>query len=174
MRRIFIGLALALCFQATMVNAAKADTEYVSLMQLFEDFREQFRISDRATYLATVSERSVAMEFKGLIDFERRLAAFKDDDWPVSRQVDLRLIRAEMNGLRFAHTVTRPWSMDPGYYADFAREIGYGHRFPLSSRALAEFSRYLKATGPIFANARDNLSDVGKIPRGTRAAAATT
>ena len=65
----------------------------------------------------------------------------------VSRQVDLRLIRAEMNGLRFAHTVTRPWSTDPGYYADFVREIGYGHRFPLSSRALAEFSRYLKATG---------------------------
>mgnify|MGYP001157500898 FL=1 len=165
MRRIFIGVVLALCFQATMVNAATADTEYVSLLQLFEDFREQFRITDRATYLATVSERSVKMEFEELLNFEQRLAAFKDHDWPVSRQVDLRLIRAEMNGLRFAHTVTRPWSTDPGYYADFVREIGYGHRFPLSSRALADFSRHLKAIGPIFANARDNLSDVETIPR---------
>src|ERR1700687_4265485 len=48
--------------------------------------------------------------------YQQRLQAIDPRSWPVAQQVDLQIVRAEMNGLDFDHRVLRRWARKPGVY----------------------------------------------------------
>jgi len=45
-----------------------------------------------------------------------RLQSFETDNWPIDKQVDWHLVRAEMNGYDFNQRVLQPWVRDPAFY----------------------------------------------------------
>lgn len=93
--------------------------------------------------------------------------------WPVARQVDYHLVRAEMNGLDFNHRVLRPWARDPAFYlsvwtdqSDTPAHEGPTHHailelwmysFPLSAADEARLAAELKTIPPLLRQARENL-----------------
>jgi hypothetical protein len=133
---------------------------------LFEDFREfqEVKIIDGVPdYTATAMEK----RWRGLEDYQSRLAATKIADWPVSQQVDYHLVRAEMNGLEFYHRVLKPWSTDPAFYLMSQGGAGpamsgfeglWRIDIPLSDEDKIEYQTLLRAVPRIYEQAKINLT----------------
>lgn len=111
-----------------------------------------------------------------LPDFEQlrtRLDAFDISDWPIDKQVDWHLVRAEMNGFDFNYRVLQPWARDPAYYqsvwtykSDVPAHEGPTHHaltelwtyeFPLSAAEEQRLIADLSVIPPLNAQARRNL-----------------
>ena len=58
----------------------------------------------------------MAIQHAMLPSMRARLDALDPSGWPVARQIDWHLVRAEMNGLDFDHRIRRPWAHDPAFY----------------------------------------------------------
>src|SRR5262249_29602590 len=97
---------------------------------------------------------------------------------PLPLRNDVKLIRAEMNGLDFDHRVLSPWTRDPSFYvtvfgeqsdqparegewADAAVEL-WQLKFPLSPAAEKELLAGLRVAPPLLTQARTNLTGNGK------------
>ena len=116
---------------------------------------------------------AMAAQRRGLADFQRRLAAFKTEGWPVSQQVDWHIVRAEMNGLDFDHRVIRPWANNPAFYVSVfpdqsdqpAREghFAYGgvelwsYEFPLTAERAERLAAGIRAVPKLLDQAKRNL-----------------
>jgi len=98
--------------------------------------------------------------------------------WPIAQQVDLHLVRAEMNGLDFDHRVLRPWANNPAFYvtvftsesdqparegphADAAVEV-WTYKFPLAEEDARRLGSELRVIPPLLQQARTNLVGTGK------------
>ena len=151
-----------------------ADQEgYERLVSLFEQWREFAEPPLRdgapdygAERMATVAE--------GVTRFRERLRSIEIDGWPVERQVDWHLLRAEINGLDFHHRVLRPWNRDPAFYqtvwtyqSDTPAHEGPTHdrllelwtyAFPLSDPEQRRLAEDLAVIPPLLAQARENLT----------------
>ena len=57
-----------------------------------------------------------------LEEMQQRLRAIDTTGWRIPEQVDLHIVRAEMNGMLYNLTVLTPWSRDPAYYASIRPE----------------------------------------------------
>ena len=109
--RCATGLALLfLC-----VSAWADSLTYDDLLQLFADWRafESPPLLDGAPDYTAERFTAREPEFAAL---QKRLESFEIDDWPVPRQVDWHLVRAEMNGYDFNRRVLMPWARDPAFY----------------------------------------------------------
>lgn len=161
------GLLLLCCLVGTPWALAKGNGSHDELLALFEEFRDfqEVRIVDGVPdYTAATMEK----QWRGLEDYQRRLAAFDITGWPVSQQIDWHLVRAEMNGLDFYHRVLAPWSSDPAFYLMTQGGAGpamsgfeglWRHEPPFSDEERSEVQTLLRAIPKIYDQARTNLTD---------------
>jgi uncharacterized protein DUF885 len=113
-------------------------------------------------------------QHRALDGYRKRLAAIDPAGWPVPRQVDYHLVRAEMNGLDFDHRVLQPWARNPAFYVTVvgdesdqpAREGPFAFGtvglwewpFPLSATRAEELASRLQPIPGLLRQARQNLT----------------
>jgi hypothetical protein len=142
----------------------------VALYREWRDF-ERPEFVDR---VPDYSASAMAAQHRELPDWQTRLAALYDEDWPVSTKVDWHLVRAEMNGLDFDHRVRQPWRRDPAFYvmiyaaeSDVPAHEGptihgfidtWTYDYPLSSPDAQELADRIGAIPPLLDQAKTNLT----------------
>jgi hypothetical protein len=150
---------------------------YDDLLALFKEWRAFQRpavVNGAPDYTA----RAMADQRARLEGYQRRLVAIDASGWPIDRQVDHHIVRAEMNGLDFDHRVLKPWANNPAFYVTVffnesdqpAREGHYAYgsvelwsyRFPLSPDDGAKVSEGLRAIPPLLEQAKTNLVGQGR------------
>jgi hypothetical protein len=152
---------------------AQSGLEYDDLLTLFAEWREfeSPPLLDGAPDY-TVERFEVRQPvYKAL---RERLDAFVIDEWPVPRQVDWHLVRAEMNGYDFNRRILKPWERDPAFYntvwtyrSDVPGHEGPTHHglvelwtyeFPLSESEQQRLARELAVIAPLTEQAKVNLT----------------
>src|SRR5262245_59983151 len=116
-----MALATLLLGAAGAVAAKERAVQNLDLIMLFSDWRafERPPMRDGAPdYTAA----TFARRHETLKDYRERLAAIDPSAWPVEKQVDYQLLRAEMNGLDFYIDVLKPWARDPAFYSSIYTE----------------------------------------------------
>jgi len=147
------------------------------LVALFQDWRA-FQHPVLADGVPDYTEAAMVAQYRRLAGMRQRLDAIDPHGWPVGRQVDWHVVRAEMNGLDFDHRVLRPWANNPAFYVTFfpsqsdqpAREgpLAYGavelwsYRFPLSAADAAAIERGVRVIPALLRQARGNLVGNGR------------
>ncbi len=147
--------------------------DYDDLLNLFAEWREFERpplLEGAPDYTAdTFRDRYTVFG-----QLQARLADYDIDGWPIPRQVDWHLIRAEMNGFDFNHRILKPWVRDPAYYdtvwmnrSDVPAHEGptnhavveiWTYDFPLSRADEERLIRELSAIPPLMKQAQRNLT----------------
>lgn len=144
---------------------------------LFSQWRE-FQRPPRVAAVPDYSAKAMAGQARALPSWLARVDALDVSSAPLPLRNDVRLIRAEMNGLDFDQRVLSPWTRDPAFYitvfdeqsdqparegewADAAVEL-WSLKFPLSAAAERELLDGLHVVPPLLAQARKNLTGNGK------------
>ena len=179
------GVAWVCVFAAVAISASCGGTgsapatgaPYEDLTRLFADWRA-FQRPVLVDGLPDYSAAAMAAQYRDLARFKSRLDAISTRGWPVARQVDWHLVRAEMNGLDFDHRVLRPWANNPAFYVTFfpsqsdqpAREgpLAYGavelwsYEFPLSAENALRIDEGIRMIPPLLRQAKGNLVGSGR------------
>ena len=158
-------------------NAAAADTmkseNYKDLLTLFSDWRafEHPPLMDGAPdYTAATFDR----RYEEFQEYRHRLQSIDTSSWPITRQVDWHIVRAEMNGFDFNYRVLQPWVRDPAYYQSIWAERSdvpghegpthhavtelWTYRFPLSADEERRLISDLEVIPPLMRQAQKNLT----------------
>jgi hypothetical protein len=162
-------LLLACSFPAS----AKGDGTYDDLLELFADFRA-FERPPWSEGAPDYTAERFADRYRELQEYRTRLEAIDPRGWPIPRQVDWHLVRAEMNGFDFNYRVLKPWARDPAFYetiwmqrSDVPGHEGPTHhaltelwtyRFPLSAGEEKRLIADLGVIPPLMQQARRNLT----------------
>ena len=85
------------------------------LVEFFFEWRA-YVAPDMPNGVPDYSVGAMAAQHAALPIWYNRLSAFDTTGWSVSEQIDWYLLWIELNGLDFAHRVTRPWTNDPAFY----------------------------------------------------------
>jgi len=140
---------------------------------LFTQWRE-FQRPPRVGGVPDYSAKAMASQAKALQGWLARANALDVSSAPLPLRNDVKLIRAEMNGLDFDHRVLSPWTRDPSFYvtvfeegsdqpareaewADAAVEL-WTLKFPLSADAERQLLEGLRVVPPLLTQARTNLT----------------
>ena len=167
-------VSLVLALTAMAMAASPADTDLFSLFREWRAFQKPPRRDGVPDYTAA----AMAAQHRALASWPRRLAAMDSSRWPIAQQVDLHLVRAEMNGLDFDHRVLRPWANNPAFYvtvftsesdqparegphADAPVEV-WTYKFPLADEDARRLGSELRVIPPLLQQARTNLVGTGK------------
>jgi hypothetical protein len=151
---------------------AQSGLEYDDLLTLFAEWREfeSPPLLDGAPDYTVERFEARQPVYKAL---RERLDAFVIDEWPVPRQVDWHLVRAEMNGYDFNRRILKPWERDPAFYntgtyrSDVPGHEGPTHHglvelwtyeFPLSESEQQRLARELAVIAPLTEQAKVNLT----------------
>ncbi len=111
-------LAGALMLAPSLGASAHAQGRtYDQLLTLFKEWRTFEDAPRLASGIPDYSPATNARRLAGLRRLQSRLAAIDTTGWPIKEQVDLHIVRAEMNGMEYFHRVLQPWARDPAYYA---------------------------------------------------------
>jgi hypothetical protein len=97
--------------------AASQERGYGRLVALFNEWRTFEEPPRLAGGVPDYAPATNARRLAGLRRLRARLAAIDTTGWPVRDQVDLHLVRAEMNGMDYHLRVLQPFARDPAYYA---------------------------------------------------------
>ena len=165
-------MVLTMAISATQA-VGQSPGSYDALVSLFSEWRafERPPLRDGAPdYTAATFQRRHAE----LANWQARLAAIKPDAWPIARQVDYHVVRAEMNGFDFYVRVLQPWVRDPAWYVSIwtaqsdtpAHEGPTNHAaielwqysFPLDAKSERKLTAELRTIAPLLAQARGNLT----------------
>ena len=161
--------AFAIVIDATQARPGPYE-DLVSLFNQFLDFDPPKLLGGAPDYsAASLGRRRIALN-----QFQARLAAIQTRGWPISRQVDYALVKAELNALDFNLRVLKPWARDPAFYQSIWTEQSdtpahegptnhaiidlWTYSFPLSAAAQAKLSRELQTIPPLLLQARTNLT----------------
>jgi hypothetical protein len=147
-------------------------THYEDLVSLFGEWRS-FQRPKLVDGVPDYTAAAMAAQRRELVNWQRRLAAIDPSGWPISRQVDYHVVRAEMNGLDFDHRVLKPWARNPAFYVTVfteesdqpAREgpLAYGavelwtYTFPLTAERAAQMDSGIRTIPNLLAQAKANL-----------------
>src|SRR6266496_4646423 len=147
-------------------------TRYDDLVSLFTEWRS-FQRPKLVDGVPDYTAAAMTTQQRELVNWQRRLAAIDPSGWPISRQVDYHVVRAEMNGLDFDHRVLKPWARNPAFYtvviaseSDTPLHEGpvmagaielWRLSFPLPAAEVAPFRARLQAIPRILEEARGNL-----------------
>jgi hypothetical protein len=164
-----------LCCSLSLLGAcsqARADG-YPELLNLFAEWRS----FERPPLLDGAPDYTAERFASRHEDFERlraRLEAISPNEWPIERQVDWHLVRAEMSGYDFNYRVLRPWARDPAFYetiwtyrSDVPGHEGPTHHaltelwtyeFPLSESEQQRLLSDLSVIPPLMKQAQRNLT----------------
>jgi len=173
-----VGVMTAcLLVAATLVGSdatvsPRRSTHYEDLVSLFGEWRS-FQKPKLVGGVPDYTTAAMAAQRRELVNWQRRLAAIDPSGWPISRQVDYHVVRAEMNGLDFDHRVLKPWARNPGFYVTVfteesdqpAREgpFAYGavelwtYTFPLTAEHAAQMDTGIRTIPKLLAQAKANL-----------------
>lgn len=121
------------------------------------------------------SAGTMAAKAAALPGWRKRLDSIDTKDWTLNQKNDLRLVRAEMNGLDFNLRVLRPWARDPAFYvtiwperSDVPSREGpvaypeiqlYNYHFPLSPSADRELTARIAMVPALLTEAKANLKE---------------
>src|SRR5438105_42926 len=171
--RLFATAALLGSCAAAIAAPVPRSTGYEDFLSFFAGWRAFQRpklLGGVPDYTAT----SMLAQHEELAGWQRRLAAFDVTGWPVAHQIDLDIVRAEMNGLEFDHRVLQPWARNPAFYATVFDEQSdqparegpqasgsielWRYRFPLTSQQAADLATALQPVPALLEQARKNLT----------------
>lgn len=155
-------------------DAKQPTAGYAALVKLFEQWRE-FEHPAMHGDVPDYGPGAMAAKAAALPAWQKRLSAIDTQGWPIAQLNDLKLVRAEMNGLDFNLRVLRPWARDPAFYVsvwpsrtDVPSREGpnvypqielYTYRFPLSSAAQTELVARIGSIPELLTEARQNLKE---------------
>jgi len=153
-------------------SATSLGSSHADLITFFHEWRE-FQAPRLVDGVPDYSPDAMAAQHRELADYQARLAAFDKTGWSVAEQVDVHVIRTEMNGLDFDHRVTRPWARNPAFYmmifnaqSDVPAHEGpvvhgwidtWTYEYPLSSQDAAELAERFGTIPGLLAQAKTNL-----------------
>jgi len=156
--------------------AAPAD-RYEELVALFRDWRS-FQSPKLVDGVPDYGASSMAAQARELAAFRKRLADMDPSGWPIARQVDYHVVRAEMNGLDFDYRVLKPWANNPGFYVTVFTEESdqpsregpfasgavelWTYTFPLTADAASRLDPGVRAIPKLLAQAKTNLVGNGR------------
>ncbi len=167
------SIALASCAGSSPSPTQAKSTSYDDLVALFAEWRA-FQKPRLVDGVPDYSRSAMREQYGALADYRTRLAGIDRAGWPVARQVDYDLLRAEMNGLEFDHRVLEPWARNPAFYVTVvadesdqpAREGPFASgtvglwewKFPLSSNQADDLAARLAPIPNLLKQARENLT----------------
>ncbi|HEY3171523.1 MAG TPA: DUF885 family protein [Thermoanaerobaculia bacterium] len=168
--------ATSLVGSAVTISSQRS-TRYEDLASLFTEWRS-FQRPKLVDGVPDYAARAMAAQRSELVKWERRLAAINPSGWPINRQIDYLVVRAEMNGLHFDHRVLQPWANNPAFYVTVfteesdqpAREgpFAYGavelwtYTFPLTPERAAQMDSEIRTIPKLLAQAKANLVGNGR------------
>jgi hypothetical protein len=175
--RAAVALVVASSAGAIPSPVPPASTSYDDLVALFADWRG-FQKPRIVGGVPDYTKKAMDAQHRALDGYRKRLAAIDSAGWPVARQVDYHLLRAEMNGLDFDHRILQPWAKNPAFYVTVvadesdqpAREgpFAFGTvglwewTFPLSSDQADQLAARLSSIPGLLQQARGNLTGNGR------------
>src|SRR5437870_5408378 len=175
--RAVVALVLASCAGRSPEPTQPRSASYEDLVALFADWRA-FQKPPLVNGVPDYTRAAMGSQRRALPDYRRRLASIDPSGWPVMRQVDYHVVRAEMNGLDFDHRVLEPWANNPAFYVTVvadesdqpAREgpFAFGavevwsYTFPLTPEAAARMEAGLRVVPRLLEQAKTNLVGNGK------------
>jgi hypothetical protein len=152
-------------------------TRYEDLVSLFADWRS-FQKPKVVDGVPDYTAPAMAAQKRELASYQSRLASIDPGSWPIARQADYHVVRAEMNGLDFDHRVLRPWANNPAFYVTVfteesdqpAREgpFAWGavelwtYAFPLTTENAAKVDAGVRTIPKLLAQAKTNLVGKGR------------
>jgi len=172
----YFSIILLFCLFTTNGQSTR-DESYQELESLFQDWRsfETPPLYERAPDYRLETFTSRNSDFKIL---QERLKTISTASWPIEKQVDWQIIRAEMNGYDFNQRILKPWERDPAFYktiwtsrSDVPAHEGPTHHallevwqyeFPLSKEKQAQFLAELMVIPSLNAQAKINLTGNAK------------
>ena len=174
--RLCCAMAIAALFLGGILSgSARAASEpdgYSMLVDLFQQWRE-FEHPVMKNNVPDYSTSAMAAKAAALPRWRKRLDTIDPKSWPIEKQNDYKLVKAEMNGLDFNLRVFRPWSRDPAFYVSIwdsrsdvpAREGPvsypeiklYNYRFPLDPEAQRDLTANIGMIPALLAEAKENL-----------------
>ena len=167
---LIISYIVFACFTVFYNYSESAvSSSYDDLVALFSKFRE-YQEPPISEGIPDYSAAAIEEKYRGLKEFQKRLAAFNIDDWPVWQMVDYHLVRAEMNAVYFHHRVLKPWARNPSFYSMSAGDTGpsvnlrryvsplLDAELPISDEDHAQFRAILKVVQGLYKQAKSNLT----------------
>jgi uncharacterized protein DUF885 len=170
----WLTLSLAAACAGQPGNAGSTHEDLVQLFREWRAFQQPRLVNGVPDY----SARAMGAQHRELARYQQRLSALDTSGWSIAQQVDVHILRAEMNGLDFDQRVLRPWANNPAFYVTVfpsesdqpAREGPHAHgsvelwtyEFPLNPQGVAQVDSGLRAIPGLLARARTNLTGNGK------------
>lgn len=171
---LFVFITFFCCGPGGEKEEVSRSDKYQDLVSLFKEWRE-FQKPEMIDGVPDYTKEAMNKQKQELKEYQNRLAAIDCSSWPISKQVDYHIVRAEMNGLEFDHRVLRPWSRNPCFYVvlhpsptDVPARVGrerYGvlrlweYEFPLSGEKLKKFQTKIQAIPKMLDQAKKNLTE---------------
>jgi len=174
-------LLAAAAFAVAVAGGAPPDpprgARYEDLLSFFREWRS-FQKPKLVDGVPDYGAGAMAAQRRELETWRRRLAAIDAGGWPVARQVDYQVVRAELAGLDFDHRVLKPWVNNPAFYVTVfteesdqpAREGPFArgavelwtYQFPLTPERAAALDAGIRAIPGLLAQAKTNLTGNGR------------
>jgi uncharacterized protein (DUF885 family) len=166
LRRIVVAFAL-LCVFAGPVAADDLETlarDFWAWRRLHQPLSGDDipRLARPADWLPNWSAEAVAAQREALVGFEARWKQLEASRWPVSQQVDYRLIGSAIARVRWELEVTRGWQRNPLFYIDQTLGAIFDRLLkppPFDAARSAEIVRRLENFPRIVEQAKTNLTD---------------
>lgn len=177
LKHLFIFSFLISFAKTTYGQSVSIDDSFTKLETLFQEWRsfENPPLYNSAPdyRAATFTTRNTAFSV-----IKEQLTAMNIGQWPVAKQIDWHIARAEMNGYDFNQRILKPWERDPAFYktiwtsrSDVPAHEGPTHHailevwqydFPLSKEKRAQFLAELMVIPSLNAQAKINLTGNAK------------
>lgn len=174
----FLFFSLLISFATTTYGqSVSTDDSYTQLEALFQEWRS---FENPPLYNSAPDYRAATFTVRNaeFSVIKKQLNAMAIGQWPVAKQIDWHIARAEMNGYDFNQRILKPWERDPAFYktiwtsrSDVPAHEGPTHHavlevwqydFPLSKEKRTQFLAELMVIPSLNAQAKINLTGNAK------------
>ena len=116
MKKLLLLLIFISCSTTRDENTPKNKSlNYDDLIQLFTDWRN-FENPPLLDGSPDYTKERFDNDQNKFIELREKLNSFYIDEWPINKQIDWHIVKAEMNGYDFNYRVLKPWERDPAFY----------------------------------------------------------
>jgi len=116
MKKLLLLLIFISCSTTRDENTPKNKSlNYDDLIQLFNDWRN-FENPPLLDGAPNYTKERFDNDQNKFIKLRERLNSFYIEEWPINKQIDWHIVKAEINGYDFNYRVLKPWERDPAFY----------------------------------------------------------
>ena len=116
MKKLLLLLIFISCSTTRDENTPKNKSlNYDDLIQLFTDWRN-FENPPLLDGTPDYTKERFDNDQNKFIELREKLNSFYIDEWPINKQIDWHIVKAEINGYDFNYRVLKPWERDPAFY----------------------------------------------------------